>query len=85
MIAPDGGLCLRCASAPGCVARRTRPPGCTECADFVGHEATPVALPRERAAAPRPRLRGLCTNCELRETCTYPEKGQGVWTCEDYR
>lgn len=31
------------------------------------------------------KARGLCANCELRETCTFPDKETGVWYCEEYR
>lgn len=29
--------------------------------------------------------RGLCTNCELRHTCTFARAEGGVWRCEEYR
>jgi len=29
--------------------------------------------------------RGLCSNCEERETCTFPKLEGGVWHCEEYR
>ena len=28
--------------------------------------------------------RGLCVNCEHRETCTYPKPEGGIWHCEEY-
>ena len=33
----------------------------------------------------QPRARGLCTTCELRETCTFTRPESGVWRCEEYR
>lgn len=31
------------------------------------------------------KARGLCANCEVRKTCTFPDKETGVWYCEEYR
>jgi len=28
--------------------------------------------------------KGLCTNCEKRETCTIPQPDSGIWRCKDY-
>jgi hypothetical protein len=30
------------------------------------------------------KYRGLCMNCEHRETCTYPKPEGGIWHCEEY-
>lgn len=29
-------------------------------------------------------LKGLCINCEHRDTCTLPRPETGVWYCEEY-
>ena len=29
--------------------------------------------------------KGLCKNCENRETCTFPRPEGGVWHCDEYR
>ena len=29
-------------------------------------------------------LKGLCINCENRETCILPKPAGGVWQCEEY-
>jgi hypothetical protein len=45
------------------------------------------------SAEPRPssnngdrstKFLGLCSNCDNRETCTYPKPEGGVWRCEEY-
>jgi hypothetical protein len=28
---------------------------------------------------------GLCCNCEVRETCIYPNTKRAVWFCEEYQ
>ena len=32
----------------------------------------------------QPSLKGLCVNCENRDTCTLPKAEGGVWHCEEY-
>ncbi|MFC1563648.1 hypothetical protein ACFL6G_01870 [candidate division KSB1 bacterium] len=36
--------------------------------------------------SPRPEIKGLglCSNCEHRESCTFPKSEGGVWRCEEY-
>jgi hypothetical protein len=29
--------------------------------------------------------RGLCLNCDVRNTCTFPKPEGGVWFCEEYQ
>jgi hypothetical protein len=29
--------------------------------------------------------RGLCINCDVRNTCTFPKPEGGVWFCEEYQ
>lgn len=29
--------------------------------------------------------RGLCINCDVRDTCTFPKPEGGVWFCEEYQ
>jgi hypothetical protein len=29
-------------------------------------------------------MKGLCLNCENRETCQYPISDGGVWHCDEY-
>lgn len=31
------------------------------------------------------RPKGLCVNCENRETCNFPKPEGGVWHCEEYK
>ncbi|MCK4679077.1 MAG: hypothetical protein KAT48_13160 [Bacteroidales bacterium] len=31
------------------------------------------------------KLKGLCVNCEDRDTCTFPKPEGGIWHCEEYR
>jgi len=42
-------------------------------ADAVGKEAEPEVY------------KGLCVNCENRETCRLAKSEGGIWHCEEYR
>jgi hypothetical protein len=38
------------------------------------------------AVIDRPSIhRGLCINCDVRGTCTFPKPEGGVWFCEEYQ
>ena len=49
--------------------------------------AGPARSRPEAAAAPPPAvdLKGLCSNCEERPSCTIPKPQGGIWHCEEYR
>ena len=89
------GLCASCENAPSCTF--TRDPGrpVLQCEEFDGGVSSPPKTAgRDVASVPRPHatedkdsaeLRGLCVDCEERQTCTYPKPEGGVWHCEEYR
>ena len=95
------GLCLSCKNASACTYPRTPDQPVLQCEEFDGYSASPLKVvpkPFPSTAIPPPsplisnseeensnRLRGLCTLCECRETCTYPKPEGGVWHCEEYR
>ena len=82
-------LCTTCMHARTCMHRRMTNRPIWYCEQFelppsprsetVLNEvpATPVDNPGG--------LQGLCANCALRETCTFPKPAGGVWHCEEYR
>jgi hypothetical protein len=92
------GICSTCRNMATCCYFATRGPVFfCELFEVEGHTppnpAPPVRrAPRRRPAPARvgnpvreiPRLKGLCVNCELRSTCTYPRPPEGVWYCEEY-
>jgi hypothetical protein len=82
-----GGLCGNCAHLQTCAY--ANPVNDTWfCEEYL--------VERSEAAGPLPEplvvlqdatsLRtGLCVNCELRESCTFPPAPGGVWFCGEYR
>jgi len=82
-------LCSTCNHAPTCPNRGTLDDPVFFCEEFDAY--VPVAATGGLAAGTVgpvavPQLqKGLCANCENRETCTMPSPEGGVWHCEEYR
>jgi len=89
------GLCSTCNSIDTCTGRKTWSGPVHFCEEFDDHQpCAPKAKPAveedsKEAAAPPIRngvpRKGLCLNCDLRDTCNYPAPEGGVWHCEEYR
>ncbi len=91
------GICSTCNHAPDC-AHRIRNAGIAiwECDNYDDHVPEVEAVNHRAARIPRAAVevrageldvaeyRGLCKNCEKRETCLYPKPEAGVWHCEEY-
>lgn len=90
----DQGLCSCCKGAATCTYPKTSGRPILECDEFDGILASPVqpgnVAPVYPAGQAEPRgsdfkeYRGLCSNCGIRATCTYPKPEGGVWHCEEY-
>ena len=91
------GLCSACRNAPTCTFPRDSNRPILQCEEFEGDTASQKTLSitgasirwqeeeREgRNRANEVEYKGLCRNCELRDTCTYPKPDCGVWFCEEY-
>ena len=84
------GICSQCRYADECTYQKDPERPVIQCAEFEPCEPPPV---RRVVKAPSPRrppldfdrFKGLCVDCEERETCTYPKPEGGVWHCEEYR
>lgn len=83
-----------CGHAPYCFYFAARGP-VSNCPLHQDAEATSRALteaaearspdpPEARNPPPRPKLKGLCVNCEHRLTCAHALRTGGVWHCENY-
>ena len=79
-----GGVCLACKHDPGCMYEAAAGCAILECAQFeIGFLANGARNGSVRDV-PFGDGRGLCSNCEHRETCIYPRPDGGVWRCEEY-
>ena len=85
------GLCVNCIKLNECsYYRRNSKPVifCEEyeCAQEIINQA--IASPQNDSEVEENmiagRVKGLCINCERRDTCSFPKPEGGVWHCEEY-
>ena len=84
------GLCMSCRSSSTCTYRTNRQEPVLQCEEFNGYASAPVRTEAKKIAVSIEeknvgKYKGLCTNCEIRETCKYPKPEGGVWHCEEYQ
>ncbi len=92
------GLCLNCDNASNCTFPRYPEKPVLQCEEYVcsptrmeKNVAKERYLPTDsevKSITDEEKLgkyRGLCVNCDMRETCTYPKGEGGVWHCENYQ
>lgn len=91
------GLCTTCGNDPTCAFPRTLSRPVVHCEEFVtcefrpakttGRKSPEITDQDEVASSARAAARemGLCSNCESRETCTFPNARNAVWDCEEYQ
>ena len=86
------GLCATCNNAADCVYRKRRGADAIYCETFDGY-ARPNGGNGKRVAtivttleiAKSSEFKGLCVNCEDRDTCKLPRPKGGIWHCEEYK
>jgi hypothetical protein len=88
------GLCMSCRNASSCTFTRDPAKPAFYCEEFE-IETTVSIIPseKEQPLEKKPvstdkdstRFVGLCSDCENRQTCTFPKSEGGVWHCEEYR
>jgi hypothetical protein len=84
-------LCSTCNHGKTCSNRGTPERPVFFCEQF--EDSVPVSAPAPAAGLPeKPRseqdarqYKGLCVNCENRQSCTITKQAGGVWHCEEYR
>jgi hypothetical protein len=83
-------LCSTCNYAPTCDNRSSSEKPVFYCEEFYNYVPVPVKKTSVSASAPTETIdpdkyKGLCSNCENRETCLLPRSEGGNWHCEEYR
>jgi hypothetical protein len=82
------GLCSTCIHTETCTFRRDVSQAVLECDEFdtgktaeaVVIEAPATAVELESAI----EFKGLCVNCDIRQSCTFSKPPEGIWHCEEY-
>ncbi|MFH1676037.1 MAG: hypothetical protein ABIC40_03345 [bacterium] len=86
------GLCVNCNAAENCMHLKNCTKPVLFCEDFCESGPRTQTMFRKVASKPMPSeerevstgLKGLCVNCDFRETCTHAQAEGGVWHCENY-
>jgi hypothetical protein len=85
----EEGLCATCNNAPGCTLKEGKDGPVYQCEEFDGYQPAPakiepIAAPKKGNGKEARQYKGLCVNCEHRETCAHADLEGGVWHCENY-
>lgn len=85
------GLCSTCNNTPSCSFRLIDPKRLIwYCELFDYYVQVKEQIPKSKAIldsipeSKNTRFKGLCMNCEICDTCTYPKPESGIWHCEEY-
>ena len=91
------GLCAYCRYAFECDFPRDPDIPVFHCEEFEGHNNPQITVSIKNRTDDQAHYNssdinmesqkkplGLCSNCELREKCTFPKHEGGVWHCEEY-
>jgi len=94
----SAGLCSTCDNASFCGYRARRGFDAQYCelfenssgaaigASTVGNQTvSQTDIKDEPVTQEDSQLKGLCINCEIRDTCMLPRPIEGVWHCEEYQ
>jgi hypothetical protein len=88
------GLCLTCVNAPDCIYIKNQKSVVLLCEEFNGYRDSPMKATISNVLSKTTsdawevdfeKYKGLCANCEIRETCEFPKSEGGVWHCEEYQ
>lgn len=85
-IANIGGLCGNCIHLESCTYPKAVSDTwfCEEYEFEAAEELSPQPELTVLNEKPDEKL-GLCSNCELRESCKFPKPAGGVWFCGEYQ
>jgi len=86
------GLCQTCDHASACGYIRNPEQPVVFCEEFDSTTLPMVADAPSEAPAPTAadmrlwdEYKGLCVNCDMRETCAIRKPETGIWHCEEYK
>ena len=88
------GLCENCKSKGGCGYLHDANEPIQFCEEYETEETAPkrkLSLVKndemkaqDNSDKAAQKFKGLCVNCEKRDSCTLPKSKGGVWHCEEY-
>ena len=80
-------LCVNCKNTPECSLQNSTDHPVHQCNEYeyVPGLSGMCISPNAAVAKNSRQLKGLCMNCENRETCDRPQPEGGICHCEEYR
>jgi hypothetical protein len=86
IVSDEPGLCATCMNIATCMYRKFQQQSVVYCEEF---EIQPTIRKQRTTAVPtcaaEYQYRGLCMNCENRNSCMHADTEGGIWHCEEYR
>ena len=90
-IPEPNGLCANCEHACDCMHLKNAKQSVQHCEEYkscaCGGPTSHGCVSRlsvDETSSDGARMKGLCMNCDHRDTCTFPKPEGGVWHCEEY-
>lgn len=86
----DKNLCVNCKFRDSCHFVKNSSEPILFCEEFELEKQTELKLVQHNENSQADinssseEFKGLCRNCEKRDTCTYPKPEGGIWHCEEY-
>ena len=86
----DKNLCVNCKFRDDCQFAKNSTEPILFCEEFDLDKQTNLKMVLHKENSQRnsetaaQEFKGLCRNCEKRDTCTYPKPEGGIWHCEEY-
>lgn len=90
-VSVPAGLCTTCNHAGACSYIRNSSQPVLFCEEFDNFTPPMVEVTVEQPAPTVEDMKtwdeykGLCVNCDMRETCAIRKPETGIWHCEEYR
>ncbi len=84
----DKSICTSCIHTGHCVYQGRSSGSIITCDEFESKMAISrkiEILPEHRIERNEGELKGLCANCDYRNTCMFADSVSGIWHCEEYR
>ena len=88
IIPDEHSICVTCIHSGHCMyqGRSTKPiDSCDEFESETANLEQPEILLKRQLAETEGLFKGLCANCNYRNTCMFADSVSGVWHCEEYK
>ena len=88
VIVDEKSICTTCIHTGHCMYQRQNGGVINSCDEFepmMTISRKNEILPKDRIESIERKYKGLCANCENRNTCMFADSVSGIWHCEEYR